>query len=671
MNEYQIPRNSLAWMLAAQAGVIAPHLGRLPIWIVLLCIGCGLWRVMVFQGRWSYPGRLTKLLFVLFSIVGVVAGYEGFGLDPAVGLLIVTFALKLLEMQRKRDAYTVILLAYFVALTQFLFEQTIPWTLYVLAVVTMITAALIGLNQTRSHLRPVKTFRTAGILLAQSMPLMVVLFVLFPRLSPLWTVPLEGGSVKSGVSETVSPGDVAELAQSDELAFRVTFDGETPSLSRLYWRGAVLTNFDGRTWHQEESAAYGRPWVKDRDEPGWLDNRELWGDRVDYTLILEPTYRRLLFSLTVPEAPPDESMAMIRDFRFYSFELLRNRVRYDLTSWLDYRLNMELSDFWRYRTTLLPEEGNERARQLAKAMYERAGNPADYVDRVLQFFVEQDFAYTLKPDRLGEDFIDEFLLETRRGFCEHYASAMAFMMRAVGIPARVVVGYLGGEYNPVGDYVAVYQFDAHAWTEVWLEGRGWVRVDPTSVVAPSRLERGLQAAVEQEESFLEDNPWSWLRWQTLWLTELRLQLAAIGLYWDSWVVGYTPDMQMSLLSDYLGDMDLRKLGAIMLAAFFSVLGLIGAFILMKRSRRGAQPLDREYLEFCRVMERQGVGRKTGEGPVHFARRIASARPDLRDAARRVTEIYVEQNYAGEGGDNPRRLRRAVRSARLNASTLKR
>lgn len=665
MTEYQIPRNSLAWMLAAQAAVIAPHVPRLPLWVIAMWIGCGVWRIMVYQGKWSWPGKVAKVSFVILGIVGVVIGYSGFGLEPAVGLLVVAFVLKLLEMQRKRDAYVVILLGYFVAMTGFLFSQTIPFTLYILVVVTMITAALIGLNQTLSHRHPVRTFRTAGVLLGQSIPLMVVLFIFFPRVGPLWTVPLEREVAKSGVSDTMSPGDLAQLVQSDELAFRATFDEETPPVSRLYWRGLVLSRFDGSSWYQEQASAYGGLWRPGRNEPEWVDNAELLGDKVDYSIILEPTGRNWLFSLTAPEPTANSDMGMVRDFRFYSLDSIRNQRRYELTSWLDYRLDAELSDNWRQRTTRLPAQGNEDSRRLATEMYEQSTGPSDYIGRVLGMFREQAFVYTLRPSVLGDNPIDEFLLETKRGFCEHFASAFAFMMRAADIPARVVIGYLGGEYNPRGDYIAVYAFDAHAWVEVWLEGEGWVRIDPTSAVAPARIERGLEAAVQDEDTFLADEPLSWQRFRnTLLLSEIRLQVAAMRLYWDSWVIGYTPDVQMGLLSRYVEDLDIRKLGFIMLTAFFSVLGIIGVVILMKRSRRVIEPLDREYLKFCEVLGHYGLARRTGEAPLHFASRVAEVRPDLADATERVTRIYVERNYFRDQRHDARELKRAVRGLRL-------
>ena len=671
MTGFQIPRNSLAWMLLAQSAVIAPHLTRLPYWTIALCVVCVLWRVMVYQGRWSYPGRWIKVLLVFFGIVGLALGYGTFlGLDPWVGLLIMMFVLKLLEMHHKRDGYVVILLGYFVALTQFLYDQGIPSTLYMFLCVTMITAALIGLNQTRSHTRPAQTFKKAFVLLMQSVPLMVVLFVLFPRISPLWTVPLQTEMAITGVTDTMTPGNIALLVQSDKLAFRATFADEVLPLSRLYWRGLVLSRFDGTSWTQELQALYGRLYRPGQRTTSWQDNMELLGEKVTYSIILEPTGQNWLFSLTMPEGSLKEGIGLVRDFRFYSLREIRSKLHYELTSHLNYRIDRDLSDFWRYRYTLLPKDSNPRSKRLANTIRENSLNQADYIRNILRRYNLDEFVYTLKPTVLGDDSVDEFLLDSKRGFCEHYAGSFVFLMRAVGIPARVVVGYQGGEYNRIGNYVEVRQYDAHAWAEIWQQGQGWIRVDPTSAVAPSRIESGLESAVEDENTFLANLPLSWMKYrQILWLTEIRLQISAISYYWDSWVVGYTPSVQMSLLTRYFGDLDRKRLGMLMLTTFFGLLGIVAMFILGKRSHKLLQPIDREYLRFCQLLAKQGLPRSVGEGPIHYAQRIGQQRPDLASAMQVVTDAYVRMNYAEDQPEKTDSLRSAIRAFRFRTLSI--
>ncbi|MBT7370526.1 MAG: DUF3488 domain-containing protein, partial [Gammaproteobacteria bacterium] len=397
---YQVPRNALILMLTAQTLVILPHVMRLPVWLTLLCIGCGLWRVMVYQGRWSFPGKWIKALFVFGGLIGVGFGYGTLlGLEPWVGILIVAFALKLLEMHQRRDAYTVIVLGYFVALTEFLFEQGIPYATYMFLCVTLITASLIGLNQTYLDVRPKDSLKKAFVMLAQAVPLMLVLFVLFPRISPLWTVPLQTNIARTGVSETLSPGDIAELVQSDELAFRATFEGEIPSYRDLYWRGLVLSRFDGptQTWMQERPGLYGRLLTQESGPVSWQQSMEYLGDPVSYSVMLEPTNRNWMFSLSLPEASDLKQVGMVRDFRFYSFREIRNRFRYELTSHLDYRIDVILSEFWRYRYTLLPENDNPETKRLAASIWASSNGPEEYLSNVLRMYAIGGYAYTLKP----------------------------------------------------------------------------------------------------------------------------------------------------------------------------------------------------------------------------------------------------------------------------------
>lgn len=667
---YQIPRSALALLLVGLVMVILPHVVRLPIWISLFAAACCFWRVMVFQGRWSYPNKWIKVLFVLGGLFCVIAGYGTLlGLEPWVGMLILAFVLKLLEMHQKHDAYTVIILAYFVALTEFLFEQAIPYTLYLYGSVTVITAALIALNQTATTINVRRSLQKASVMLLQAIPLMLVLFVLFPRVAPLWSVPMQTDVAKTGVSDTMSPGNIAELVQSDELAFRATFDGEIPSYSDLYWRGLVLSAFDADTqsWNQERPGLYGRTLQIGEGETAWAKNMEYVGRPVSYDIMMEPTNRNWMFSLTLPQATDTLGFGMVRDFRFYAYREIRARFRYNLTSYLDFVTDRELTDFWRYRYTLLPENDNPRTKSLARQIRAESDSDGDYVTRVMRLYGSDGYMYTLKPPIVTGDTVDEFLFTSKRGFCEHFAGSFVYLMRAAGVPARVVVGYQGGEYNRRGSYVAVYQFDAHAWAEVWLPERGWVRVDPTGVVAPERIERGLESAVESEDTFLSDVGLSLMKFRsTLWITELRLQISAMNHYWDAWVVGYTPSVQMSLLTRYFGELDRKTLGTLLIGFFFGIFALIAVFVLLRRSMDKLPPVEREYLKFCRAFAGKDLPRQTGEGPIDYAARLIRNRPELTDIIGEVTDAYVDANYVADEPTEVARLRKAVRSARLQA-----
>lgn len=670
MTPYQIPRNSLAWMLSAQAAVILPHVGRLPVWVTAIAATCIFWRVMVFQGRWSYPARWIKVLFVFTGFAAVPYSFgQIYGVEPAVALLVVAFSLKLLEMVQKRDGYVVIMLAYFVCITEFLFEQSIPYSLYMFSCVIMITAALIGLNQTRSHLQPVRTLRTSAVLIAQALPLMVVLFVLFPRISPLWSVPLPSSNAKTGVSDTMTPGDIASLMEADDLVFRASFEGRPPAFKDRYWRGLVLAEFDGRTWSQREEFLRSSVYRYRQQEPGWVEQLEYLGTEYDYEIIMEPNYQNWLFTLTLTEVPKDRDYVILYDGRVAAIQEIRQKQRIKLTSHLNYRFNTQLSEFSRRYHTRIPEGLNPRTVALAKQMRSEAPDVATFSNNVLRRFNLEEFVYTLKPGVLqSRDSIDEFLFESRRGFCEHYAGAYVYLMRAAGVPARVVVGYQGGEHNESGNYVAVRQFDAHAWAEIWLEGRGWVRQDPTGMVAPDRLERGLEAALENPEDFLANSPLSLLRYrQLLWLTELRLQIDAVGHYWDTFVVGYTPELQTSILSRYLGDVSRKRLGMLMLAVFFGLLFVIAVFLLARRSVTPYTATDSQYLTFCQTFAKRGMPRLKGEGPLAYRDRLIDFRPDLAAEINAVTDAFVASNYQGQP-EKLSELKKRVRGLWLRSLT---
>lgn len=668
---YQIPRNSLLWMLAAQFATIAPHWQRLSLWVLGICAVCFIWRLMVYLGRWSYPSRWIKTILVVTAIIGIRLSYGSVsGLDSAVALLVLAFVFKLLEMKQKRDAYIVVFLAYFTAIIEFLYNQSIPMTAYVLVVTGMITAALIGLTQTVSHQRPAYTLKLSFVLLLQSIPLMIILFIFFPRVEPLWSINVQKDRAISGVSDSMSPGDISRLTLSDDLAFRVTFEGELPSMDQLYWRGLVLSEFDGREWTQLSRGLLGPSPVQwpSRPKPFWDDYIERIGDEVRYTVVLEPTNQKWLFALP-SMIPEGRSIGLVRDYRLYSSKRVLKRLKYEVTSFLDYRVEPEMTAYWQKLLTLLPRGSNPESRQLAEALYSRSEGTEDYIEKVLQMFNQEQFVYTLDPPPLGKNTVDEFLLNSRRGFCEHYASSFAFMMRAVAIPSRVVVGYQGGEYNSIGNYLAVHQFDAHAWAEVWISGKGWIRVDPTKAVAPERIESGMQAAV-QEQGFLEDSSFSWLRYrQSLWISDLRLQLSAIEYYWDSWIVGYNPSMQMQFLARYFDDVDFVDMGIMLLGFSFVAMAILALFLLWRKERTSVSLADREYFKFCTALARIGFARKPGEGPLNYAGRVEQSLPGLKHQLDRVTRIYLALNYAEIDDYRLKDLKRAIRAFRLKTLKL--
>ena len=662
--DYQIPRNALALLLIAQAVVIAPHALHVSWWVAPVAVMCAGWRVMVFLGRWDYPGRWVKGLLVLGGTSGVVIT-EGtvLGLEPAVALLIVAFLLKLLEMSRKRDAVLVIYLGYFVIATEFMFSQSMPVTIYVFLAIAVVTAGLIALNQSTTRLQPVRTLKLAGVLVAQSVPLMVVLFVLFPRLAPLWTVPLPHTG-RQGIGDIVRPGDIARLSRSDEVAFRATFSGEVPPRYDRYWRGVVYSVYRDGAWLQGSPPPVDERiirWVGSPIAP-WEASLERQGTAVRYEIMLEPTDRPWLFALDVP-TPETEHTGLVRDFRLLARQPVRQRFRYAASSWTRYRIDPELPEWLRRRTLLLPDDENPRTRALAHSLMAASSSHGEFVLRVLDHFTEEPFYYTLNPGTLPrENPVDAFMFDSRRGFCSHFASSFAYVARVVGVPARVIGGYQGGERGLLGNYLTVRQYDAHAWAEVWLKGRGWVRVDPTAAVAPGRIEQGLGAAVG-EDGILADSPFSRLNLRNLaFVYETLLFLDSIEHQWNMWVVGYDGKVQASYLKKLLGEVSATRLGLVILGASLLALAVVAPLILLRRRRARPSSEVRAFRDLCVAFSRAGVVREASDPPSVFQTRIAARYPGLAEQAGQAIGLVNRLLYnpdPGMAGEDLSELKRLV------------
>ena len=628
-----IPRISLTWLLVAQALVIVPHLGHLPVWVIALWLGCAAWRVQIFRMRVGYPTRLAKVGLMLAVAAGVIASRGSLiGLDAGVVLLIAAFVLKLVELRSQRDALVLILLGFFCVVTAYLFDDSLIAAVYSLLPVSALLAAMIGLQQSRLAMRPWPTLRLALGLLAQALPLMLLLFVFFPRLGPLWALPNPNTQALTGLSDSMTPADVAELSKSDELVFTATFTGALPPRSQLYWRALTLEHFDGRRWSQTPSVSRLNP-------VQWTPNGEPW----EYSVIAQPSGRHWLFALDVARSE-DGAVQQRRDFSLQSLQAIDQPMQYPVRSWPAVLRDAEVPLSSLTDSLQLPADGDPRSRAWAREL--QALNPSTeaLVQALLKHFNREPYYYTLKPPPVGIDSIDEFLFRTRRGFCAHYAGAMTFVLRATGIPARVVAGYQGGELNPRGNFLTVRQFDAHAWVEYWQAGQGWTSVDPTFAVAPERIEQGLEQALSGEQSFLADSPFSPLRYRQLaWLNQLRLGWDNLNYGWQRWVLGYQGTQQLQLLQRWFGRMDGQVLVLAMVGGGGLLLGLL-ALYLFKPWRREHDPLLSQYRRFERLLGRHGLVREPAEGPRAFAERAARQLPAQAVAIWAFFAAFEAQQY---------------------------
>ncbi|WP_460825210.1 transglutaminase family protein, partial [Massilia solisilvae] len=468
-------------LLLSAVLVLAPHTLHLPLWVTLLCAATLAWRAAItLQGR-RMPSSLLLLPVAALAMAGVMHSYHTLlGRDAGVAMLVLLVAFKTLEMHARRDLYVVVFLCFFLVLTNFFYSQAIGTALMMIASVVALLTTQLSFQFTGKVPPLSARLLMGGRMLGLAAPLALLLFVLFPRVQgPLWGMPGDGhASGHGGLSDRMAPGQISHLAQSEDTAFRVKFDGPVPDQTQLYWRGPVLGDFDGQVWTR----------VRSRPAPARSLALSVRGRPVRYQVTLEPSSARWLFALEMPDRVPplDGNLAFVSaEFELTAAYPLEQRVRYELSSFTQYSLQAGEQAGRDGEWLLLPYGTNPRA--LAEGQALRAEpDPQQRVATVLRRFARQNFVYTLDPPRLGADSIDEFLYQTRAGFCEHYAGAFVFLMRAAGVPARVVTGYQGGEMNPIDGYLTVRQSDAHAWAEVWLAGRGWVRVDPTAAVAPER-----------------------------------------------------------------------------------------------------------------------------------------------------------------------------------------
>jgi transglutaminase-like putative cysteine protease len=652
------------WQLTALFAAVLPQYDRLPAWLVAAVVLACLWHLAPVQRRLRAPGGFLRVLLLGGGLVGVYLSHRTLlGPEGGVSFLIVAALLKMLESRAPRDAFVSGALDFFILATAFLFSQSLLLTLYALAASVVIVAALLSLQQREgTGLR--RTLRRAAVLAGQALPLMLILFLFFPRLPPLWTLNLSQGSARTGFSDSMSPGDVSSLSESTATAFRVEFQGEAPSPDQLYWRGLVFTFFDGTRWSQGYPMTDQVP-LPAAGLPEWISGAEA-SPPLRYRVILEPTDQPWLFALALPRSATPK-VGLTRDGRLVSREQVFNRLSYDVQSWPAARADVDGLPEWMRRQALqLPAGGNPEARRLAQRWRNGSATPERYVQSVLDWFRQENFVYTLEPPPLGEDRVDDFLFRTRRGFCEHYASSFVFLMRAAGIPARVVAGYQGGERSPLGDYWLVRQLDAHAWAEVWLPGRGWVSVDPTAAVAPQRIERGAAQAAEQRDYWGESAAGALRHGNYRLLRGLRNLADYVNYRWHRDVLGYDSDSQNSLMQRLLGDSSLlRRLGVMM-----GALALVAAVLLLwalRGGRREQHPLDRLYRRYCARLVRQGVAREPGEGPLAFARRVAREQPAHAAEAQEFARLYTALRYRREGPvPKPleRRLRRLARGGWL-------
>jgi transglutaminase-like putative cysteine protease len=644
--------DSRAELAAALAfvGSVLLVIGQAPGWSVAVALGCAVWRVLLATGRVRAPkpSKARRLVFSAVTGLTVLAVLVSFrtlnGLAAGTALLVAMGALKLVESRGRRDDAIVIGVSLFLLLAAALADQSLPRVPFYLLMAWAACAAMMVVAHAGNEVPVRAAMRLSAHALAMAVPLAAACFLFFPRFGgQFWALP-GGGGATTGLSDEMSPGAIDKLVSSYEPAFRVRFEGALPAPEARYWRGPVLNTFDGFTWRRQRQNYVDSP-------------REMLGQAVRYRITLEPTQRNWLFALDTVERSPRHNIFMTHDRQLYRTEPVTDALTYDATSYLETVSRAPLSTLGRRYETQLPQTRNPRALALARQLRASAASDAAYASTVLDWFRDNGLEYTFEPEPTGVESVDSVLFDTKRGFCGHFASAYATMMRAVGIPARVVTGYLGGEWNPVGGYLIVRQSDAHAWTEIWLDGRGWSRVDPTGVVEPDRLTRGVYDVMGEASTPVGIS----LR-QNSWMARVAQYWDGANTWWREGVIEFNLRSQFSLLSRLgIESPNWQHLGWAFAGVLFLWLAWVAVSLRRSVAREKPDRIARAWLRATRKLEKIAAPRAPGEGAMDYATRIARQHPRLAGDITAVATRYTRLRFGAEAAnDEIAALEREVR-----------
>jgi len=640
-NEQPLDNRAFDLLCLTIASVFVLHIGHLPIWlsmVLALLLGWRWWK------RREQPGRAPvylKLPLLGLLAIAIITSYGSlFGREAGAALAVGLLVLKLLESETARDARVGIAFACFALMTALLFDQGMVITFLVALGLLPALAALRALEPARVPVTLKRELLPVLTMLGLSLPLALFAFVAVPRLSsPLWGAP-PSSQARTGLSDRMSPGDFADLLTDDRPAMRVSFDGTPPPNNFRYFRAYVMWRYDGRSWAY---ADYPR-------EPASLIAERT----IKYQISLEPSGQTVLPAMDVPvEAPPQGQLGGDREV--VASRPVNDALNYSMESALAYRLQPVLDDRSRRRALQLPDGFNPKTIALAQSWRQRHGDDTSAIVReALTLFHNGVFRYTLAPSPLGRDAMDDFLFSTHEGFCEHYASAFTILMRAAGIPARVVTGYQGGYWNGLGNYLLVRQSDAHAWGEVWIAERGWVRVDPTAAVRPDRVSLGAAAVAGDQGNWFGSE----------WLRDARNHWDVVNRWWNQGVIGFSALRQRGLLSPLgIRETDAEKLGLLLAigCVLFAMIGLVWALW----RQRETDPLRAAMARLEHKLAGVAVVRRHSEGPQHYLSRAARALPHQRDRLEQLMRSYLDLRYAHDEPppESLRAFRRAVRDFR--------
>ncbi len=638
-NAWLVNRHAVMWMMGAYFISLMMLLEYTPWWIVPFSTVAIGWRWLYVVGKVSVFNKLAHYALTITAMgMLIVSGLNSGMLENMVNLLLLAYGLKFIELRTLRDVLVLISVGFITIAIVFIYNESLMTTIAASVLVIIQLSILVALHAPDlSWLKQIKVALKIGTL---SLPLTISLFIIMPQLGPLWSMSPAAAGATTGLSDSMSPGDIASLRGSDALAFSVIFDDDVVPTSQRYWRGLVLDKFDGRQWQQQVTPSR---WKSYQNDIKWPDlSNEL---SVSYKVIAKSSNQRWLFGLNVATSD-DNEVSQASDFTLKYKKPVVSTTAYNVVSYPLLASKLSLSTVQKNQNLQVPIKGNEATKRWVDKLRIKFPNDRQFVQFLLQHFNQQPFFYTLNPPLLGDNSVDEFMFNTRQGFCSHYASAFSLIMRYAGIPSRVVTGYQGGEWNEEVGYLNVYQYDAHAWNEVWIEGSGWLRVDPTASINPTRIMSTLDDT--DNEPFFGGNKLSLIRYRdNSFLNGLRLSLANIEFYWSRWVVEYDDEKQQKLLEMLLGKLSGTKVVSFIIA-IFSIIGLMlwwqTGYIFNFRRATPEQRIEQSYLRLIKQMEKRGIKRDLHMSPTAYKDLVVSHYPHINNEIQSVTNLYNTIKY---------------------------
>ena len=636
-------KNTILLLSIAYSLVVVTMVTPVLSWILILALCTFVIRVGFYLERQktSLATRTVNLLAILAAIALAWFSLSLGLLITMVNLLVMACAFKLLRINSPKDIKQLFASILFLTACGFIFHQGIVYVLiYALNTLVLLTA-LLAFNAPKMSM--LSSARYVGVQVAQALPIAIILFLVLPQLPPLWQMPTAKGA-KTGLTDQVTPGDIADLSQSSDLAFRAIFDDQTPQANERYWRVMTLEQFDGKTWRQ---SPIRRQVNRQYRQLNKTFQPEFKGPYWEYEVIAEPSHQNWLFSLDTPQidSQPDILVESGHEYQLRAQRPVLSTLNYAVKSYYQQPLDQTLYSIDRRINLQQPMEGNPLTREWIAELRQQYTDDSAFIEAVQRFFFDNPFSYTLRPEPMHNNPVDSFLFNQQAGFCAHYASAFAYALRLGGIPARMVTGYQGGEIQ-VPQVLSVYQYDAHAWVEAWFDERGWVRFDPTAWVAPDRINFGLEQAMREEGSFLADSPLSLARLKNIAVfNQLRLWFANIDYQWSKWVLGFDSKQQEDLLRQLFGELSPQKLSFIGIGVVLVISLLLGLYMLPKITRRHQDPFVQFYRSSTLVVgDKTGVYRQV-EAPETYLQRVKSKlSAESYELFKQITQQFSQSQY---------------------------